>query len=613
MPLTPETWRGETLVNSTSSGTDTDSQIIQLTNGNILIVWTAYNGTDYDIWGRIYDPFGAEVSGELYLATTSNQEDFPAIDALPDGGFVLVHEDDTGSFDDLRLRQFDANGVQETSAYPFFDPSSGQPNAYVPEIATSSSTSTLVVWHETSAGDTGTIMGRIWNSDTETFSGASFSLFAGGGAGYTYPYVDITVLENGNYAIVAAQSTPAGYTGLFMRIVTPTGANVLAFTPVANTASDTNLDYDPSITALTGGGYVIAWRNQDTNDDDIYFQVFDASGSNTTGVFSASFNGVGDFDNEPEVVALDDGGFLVIYDDDGTDDLTVQRYNSTGSQVGSEIQIAVGAGYSQPSATLLADGRVAISYTFGGQIYTQIIDTRDNATEGDMPLNGDEYNYWVGTVGDDTFTVSSGRGDVHGWDGNDDITESGAIRNYFGGEGDDTLRVSSVINSDLHDGGNGNDLIDFSGSGENGLDIDLTAELVTDTNGNTEEIISFENAIGTSGNDTITDRAVQNNLLTLGAGDDLVNHLGGQNSSGDTIFGGAGDDTVAQTGSGWSFHFYGGDGIDTADFSGTTYTTLGMLVDLAAQTYDYLYIASRTAYGVAFDIQDVENVIGSVQ
>ncbi|WP_128549273.1 calcium-binding protein [Salipiger sp. D13] len=608
MPLTPETWRGETLVNSTSAGTDTDSQIIQLTNGNILVVWTAYNGTNYDVWGRIYDPFGAEVSGELYLANTSNDEDFPAIDALPDGGFVLVHEDDTGSFDDIRLRQFDANGVQETSSYAFFDGSSGgaNPNGFIPEVASSSSTSTLVLWQETDASGESVLRGRIWNSDTETFDAAAFDVIT---SEENIFYLDVDVLSNGNYVIAASVfDAGLGETHIEMRILAPDGSNVLGASYVGGTNSDGDGDIDPTVTALAGGGYVIAWRNQDGFDDDIIFQVFDSTGSSTTGVLSATF-GTNNA-NEPELVALADGGFLIIYDEDTLNQLIVQRYDSSGSQVGSNFVISNAANANQPSATLLADGRVAISYTLGGQIYTQIIDTRDNATEGDMPLNGDENDYWVGTVGDDTFTVSNGRGDVHGWDGNDDITESGAIRNYFGGEGDDTLRVSSPINSDLHDGGNGIDLIDWSGSGVSNGTFDLEAG--TATNGfSTESMVDFEQLRGTTNADTILGLSSASDTLSGDGGDDIIDGRGGNDllegdagndildggAGNDSLNGGADDDTLI--GGSGTDTLNGGSGTDTADYSGNG---IGGVIDLFGGT--------ATFGAITEDLISIENAIG---
>ncbi|SFD94198.1 calcium-binding protein, partial [Salipiger profundus] len=608
MPLTPETWRGETLVNSTSAGTDTDSQIIQLTNGNILVVWTAYNGTNYDVWGRIYDPFGAEVSGELYLANTSNDEDFPAIDALPDGGFVLVHEDDTGSFDDIRLRQFDANGVQETSSYAFFDGSSGgaNPNGFIPEVASSSSTSTLVLWQETDASGESVLRGRIWNSDTETFDAAAFDVIT---SEENIFYLDVDVLSNGNYVIAASVfDAGLGETHIEMRILAPDGSNVLGASFVGGTNSDGDGDIDPTVTALAGGGYVIAWRNQDGFDDDIIFQVFDSTGSSTTGVLSATF-GTNNA-NEPELVALADGGFLIIYDEDTLNQLIVQRYDSSGSQVGSNFVISNAANANQPSATLLADGRVAISYTLGGQIYTQIIDTRDNATEGDMPLNGDENDYWVGTVGDDTFTVSNGRGDVHGWDGNDDITESGAIRNYFGGEGDDTLRVSSPINSDLHDGGNGIDLIDWSGSGVSNGTFDLEAG--TATNGfSTESMVDFEQLRGTTNADTILGLSSASDTLSGDGGDDIIDGRGGNDllegdagndildggAGNDSLNGGADDDTLI--GGSGTDTLNGGSGTDTADYSGNG---IGGVIDLFGGT--------ATFGAITENLISIENAIG---
>ena len=68
MPNTPVAWLPETLIPSTSSGTDADSHVVQLSNGNVLIVWTAFDDGDYDVWGRILDPFGIQGGAGVEIA-----------------------------------------------------------------------------------------------------------------------------------------------------------------------------------------------------------------------------------------------------------------------------------------------------------------------------------------------------------------------------------------------------------------------------------------------------------------------------------------------------------------------------------------------------------------
>jgi hypothetical protein len=105
MPLTPETWLNEFIVNLTATGIQTDPDIIQLANGNILVVWTSFDDSGVgspagsDIIGQIFDPLGNRIGGEFLVnSSSSGQNEGPAqIAALPSGGFLSVFEGRTAA------------------------------------------------------------------------------------------------------------------------------------------------------------------------------------------------------------------------------------------------------------------------------------------------------------------------------------------------------------------------------------------------------------------------------------------------------------------------------------------------------------------------------------
>ncbi len=157
-------------------------------------------------------------------------------------------------------------------------------------------------------------------------------------------------------------------------------------------------------------------------------------------------------------------------------------------------------------------------------------------------------------------------------------------------------------------------------------------------NGNTASLI--ENAIGGSGNDTITGNSADNVLtgnngndtlngvagndtLNGGAGADIIDggsgvdtiHGGDDNDiiyggfSTDEVYGDAGNDTfiIRQSGAGTEFgdNTYGGAGTDSLDLSQIA-TTYGAIVDLTAGTWQY-----NPLYGGPWVIDSVENVSGT--
>ena len=433
MPLTPETWLEEFTVNITTANTQARPQITQLANGNILVVWDstddsgAGSSPGVDLIGQIFDPLGNLVGAEFQVNSGffADDERNASVDALPGGGFITVYEDFDATTRSIRLIERDATGAVVSSNTTVIGDITGSaaPTFFNPQVAVGSATSILVVWQEAEVGGDSRIAGRIYDSTTDTY-GAEISLINFAGSN-TAPV--ITVLTNGNYVIACATTQSDGDQVISYRIINSAGANVLGVTEVAATVDDTHFDRDPSVTALTGGGFVITWTNTDANDTDIQAQRYDTAGVAVGSQIDVTLGGATDNDNESTVVALPDGGFIVFYDDDENGELRGARFNSAGASVGSEFTVAAGGGaIDEIDAVLLEDGRVAVTFErANGEIGMEILDTRDAPND---PGVYTPNQFQIGTVGDDVFIADSNSEFVHGHDGNDTITESGQIR-----------------------------------------------------------------------------------------------------------------------------------------------------------------------------------------
>ncbi len=303
------------------------------------------------------------------------------------------------------------------------------------------------------------------------------------------------------------------------------------------------------MTALTGGGFVIAWTNTDASDTDILFRVYDNTGAETNSGFAGS-NGATDNNNESKVIALADGSFVIVWDNDeaGSTGVDVQHFSAAGAALGGDFTVSANNAESI-SAVGLADGRFAVSWAnSGGEIQMEILDTRDVVNNPGV-YTPDQWQ--VGTVDADVFTANGGAEIVHGWDGNDVITEGGGAvtSQIFGDAGNDTINVTTFIGTDLFDGGAGaNDTINWSAVAETGATFNLALGTATDTAANVETMVNFENLIGTANRDIITGTSGVN-FLNAGAGNDDV--YGGSGidalvggTGNDLIFGGAQGDTL---------------------------------------------------------------------
>jgi VCBS repeat-containing protein len=112
----------EFLVNTFTSGFQSQPDVATLSSGHIVITWQSQDRQQGDVSGtaikaRIFDVAGQEVVPEFLVnALTSNQQATPAIAALDDGGFVITwasfdpqQGDDSGL--GVKARAFDADGT----------------------------------------------------------------------------------------------------------------------------------------------------------------------------------------------------------------------------------------------------------------------------------------------------------------------------------------------------------------------------------------------------------------------------------------------------------------------------------------------------------------------
>src|SRR4029079_16845942 len=128
--------------------------------------------------------------------------------------------------------------------------------------------------------------------------------------------------------------------------------------------SGTQDDVAPVVAALTGGGFVVVWENTDANDTDTHFPIYTAAGSRVGVVRSVNNTGGDDDKRRPDVVGLSDGGFVIVYDDSADVESSVQRYSSTGTEVGAEVTVSKGGTefVGDPTVTLTDDGRLLVGW-----------------------------------------------------------------------------------------------------------------------------------------------------------------------------------------------------------------------------------------------------------
>ncbi|MDE4264169.1 hypothetical protein PXK68_20845 [Phaeobacter gallaeciensis] len=169
----------------------------------------------------------------------------------------------------------------------------------------------------------------------------------------------------------------------------------------------------PSVAALSGGGFVVTWetRDQDGDGAGIYGQRYDADGAVIGPEFLVNTYTVGD-QAIPSVTGLNAGGFVVTWHSAGLDGdsfgIGGQRYDAAGNAVGSEFLVNTYTNDIQalPSVTNLSGGGFVVTWISYGQgprgnIYGQRYDAAGAAV-------GSEFRVNTQTVGDQNETSVAG-------------------------------------------------------------------------------------------------------------------------------------------------------------------------------------------------------------
>ncbi|WP_425410224.1 calcium-binding protein [Hyphococcus sp.] len=605
----PVEWLSPFQVNTgaAANGTQGAPIIIGLANGNILTAWAESasgavgTGEGVDIIAKIYDLNGAVVRDAYQLNFDRFVDDEFVFDvaATSDGGFILTYVDhDIADTDETEIywERFDDAGDQVAGDSLAIETTADE-NLTNPQLAVDLSDDSFVVTFSYENASDVNIRGvRV---DSSGVAGTGFDAaqnsvdFDGEG--------DLAVLSNGNFVSVYEEDD-AGVPGIEFVIFDNSGVLVKADTPVS-----TGENVLPQVASLADGGFVVTWVAEDAGNNDIQFSIYEADGTLRAGAFSLA--GTTDNENEPELAALPNGQFVILWDNDTDGTLEGRLLNPNGTADGG-VFIIESPGTTQPNVGVTGDGRILFTWLSddgAGEVFASIWDPRENPVnfsdyEGDRnfvasngyvtpltvasEINGSDLRDTItGTAFDDTLYGFSFSDQITGLDGNDTIAGGFANDSVFGGAGNDTFLIFDGEFIDDVYGGAGRDTVDISDETTNGVDADLEAGTWTGLGG-TLDLVGVENIIATQAGDSIGGSAADNTLLG-GGGGDLLSGLGGVDvidggadndtiSGGfgdDTLNGGAGDDTIG--GDAGRDSIIGGDGADTLHGFGSHDTLLG--------------------------------------
>ena len=566
-----------------------------LPDGSFVVAWMSSwaDGDGAGIAAQHFNSDGSARGDQFQVnSTTSGDQQFPSISALDDGGFVIVwrSEDVTSEQRNVFAQRYDASGAKVGAEFQVntslaTDPSSGSIN---PCIVGLDGGGFAVAWSSIVSGSDGyETFAQLYNADGSA-RGNEFRIntdFIG-----NQRDVAISALEDGGF-VATWNSSPGGGTAVYGRIFDASGVPQNAEFRLDAGGVISGSSVSPSVSALTEGGFAVAWEGFDPARSDVFAQRFDEfgqpsivlsdfvitgddtsqllqGGSGNDRVFGQDGNDVlhGLYGDD---IVRGESGADELHGDDGDDALIAGAGNDLvfggrgddllRGNVGDDTLVG-GAGadfidggtgidladYSAESQAILIDLLTVNSGVNGGAAHGDVLKLIENVLGtafADVVYGSSRGNVIEGGAGDDELFGRNGNDILNGGFGNDRL---------YGGNQADILRGQA--GDDLLFGGAGRDIL----IGGFGVD-DLRGQVGDDIlfgEGDDDSLYGFAGADELHGGtgDDLLDGSIGEDMLLGGAGDDSLS--GGNNN--DYLSGGAGNDTLV-----------GGNGADTYAFSAT--------------------------------------------
>jgi hypothetical protein len=240
-------------INAINPGHIRQHQVVRLADGGFVVVWSAGpNKLDSgEIYARRYNANGAPLTGEFIVNTTKfKTQDFPAVAALANGGFVVVWNSTIadGSVD-LYIQRYAANGAKAGAEQRLTGSLGVDEN--VPVIA-GLHNGGFVIAYTRSAGDP-IIRGRRYTA-AGTPNGAEF-VIGGNNYGHWEP-ITLTVLDDDRFLVAYGKDGPS--TNIYAKLLGPTAAGDAATGEFRVNATPGGLR--PSAVALSNRNVFVLWE-----------------------------------------------------------------------------------------------------------------------------------------------------------------------------------------------------------------------------------------------------------------------------------------------------------------------------------------------------------------
>ena len=307
-------------------------------------------------------PAGGEFRVNVF---TPDEQKKPAVAVQPNGDFVIVWSSryQDGSGFGVFGRRYNALGQPVSGEFQVNSATTNFQYNYGGGIAADRSGNYMVVWTSSAPGQDGSgrgIMGRIYSAAGVPLTGEFLvNAFVPGAQNRAA----VAALPGSEWVVVWDSVGPDGSSEAVVGRKFDSAGRALTGEFLINTFAP-NRQIAPRVASDAAGNFVVVWQsyNQDGSRWGVIGRRFNSAAAPVSGEFAISTTSYGD-QRYPQVSAVPDGRFAVVWDDqprDGHADRRFgafgRRYDAAGNPFGPEIQLNVYTTDHQREPTVAAFG-----------------------------------------------------------------------------------------------------------------------------------------------------------------------------------------------------------------------------------------------------------------
>jgi hypothetical protein len=504
----------EFVVNGTTTNDQFAPEVAMLGDGSLFFTFDSdnlLNATYQDAMFRRFTALATELDAfdrTIANGLGSDDEESTNIAILSNGNIVIVNEDnDGGAEDDVEFHLFTSAGTL-VSGHNIVTQAEGvaTDNQFSPHVAALTGGGFVVVYYDEFSGSVSNSNAEmvIFENDGTLRAGP----IVAGGAATALPVLDATVtaLTNGNFVVAWRQDIGGGDYNVRFRIFNSSGVGLGSETTVSTDLDD---QAQPVMEALPGGGFALVLRdevNGSATNTELELRIYNSSGTQV-GTTQIMAGANADLQTQADIALISSNLLLVSYTSDrnANGDVFGQLATLDGTLVGAELDLAVGDGTQSASAlaSIGASGRFAMAWAD---------DVAEGTDASGFHVSGQVRQVFRLMLGDGTSETLVGddlRDGIRGNGGNDVIDGGAAI---------DTATYAGNVDSYRFDflGGDNLRIADLRAGSPDGTDTLRAIEAL----GFVADSLALSIVLGTSGDDNIV--AGTNRAISAGTGNDTL-------------------------------------------------------------------------------------------